>query len=127
MHQAPALPDPNAFATAWVEAWNARDVDAVLSHYTDDVVLSSPRARTVVPASDGIIVGKAALAAYWREALSKSPHLHFTLEATYVGVDALTLAYRNHRGEHVAETLVFDHHGHVTRVIVAHRPARASH
>ena len=83
---------------------------------------SSPRARAVVPASEGVIVGKAALASYWREALGKSPQLHFTLDATYVGVDAITLAYRNHRGEHVAETLVFDPHGHIARVVVTHRP-----
>lgn len=27
---------PDAFARAWTEAWNSRDVDRILTHYTDD-------------------------------------------------------------------------------------------
>lgn len=35
-------PDPSNFADAWVRAWNAHDVEAVLAHFHDDVVFSSP-------------------------------------------------------------------------------------
>ncbi len=31
-----------AAAHAWCEAWNARDLDAVMTHYADDVELNSP-------------------------------------------------------------------------------------
>ena len=30
------------FAGHWLEAWNSHDLDAVLSHCSDDVVFSSP-------------------------------------------------------------------------------------
>ena len=26
----------NEFAAEWIEAWNAHDLDRILSHYTDD-------------------------------------------------------------------------------------------
>lgn len=30
------------FAREWIEAWNAHDLQGVLSHYTDDFEMSSP-------------------------------------------------------------------------------------
>jgi ketosteroid isomerase-like protein len=33
-----------AFAGQWVEDWNNHDVEAVLAHFTDDVVFTSPLA-----------------------------------------------------------------------------------
>jgi hypothetical protein len=35
-----AIPDPDEFATAWAAAWNAHDVEAVLSHFADDAVFT---------------------------------------------------------------------------------------
>jgi ketosteroid isomerase-like protein len=35
-------PDPKSYADQWVRAWNARDIEAVLDHFHDDVVLTSP-------------------------------------------------------------------------------------
>src|SRR5205085_11775812 len=36
------------FARAWVDAWNRRDVEAVLAHFADDAVFISPKAERVV-------------------------------------------------------------------------------
>ena len=33
-----------AFAAHWIEAWNSHDIDAILSHYVDDVEFLSPLA-----------------------------------------------------------------------------------
>jgi hypothetical protein len=62
--------DARAFAKAWVEAWNAHDLERVLAHYADDVELVSPRARQVVPESGGVIRGKAAPRAYWTQSMA---------------------------------------------------------
>jgi len=35
-------PDPNSYAEQWVQAWNAHDIEAVLDHFSDDVVFTSP-------------------------------------------------------------------------------------
>lgn len=39
--QEPALdtgPSPEAFAREWLQAWNSRDVDRILTHYTEDAL-----------------------------------------------------------------------------------------
>jgi ketosteroid isomerase-like protein len=40
-------PDADAFAERWVRAWNGHDVEAVLDHFSDDVVFTSPVAARV--------------------------------------------------------------------------------
>jgi ketosteroid isomerase-like protein len=100
-------PDPHAFAASWVAAWNGHDVEAVLAHYAEDAVFSSPLASRVVPGSDGVLRGKAAIREYWSTALRGVPDLHFEVVGVYVGVDLLVINYRNQRGGLVNEVLAF--------------------
>ncbi|KQY24506.1 polyketide cyclase [Cellulomonas sp. Root485] len=102
-----SIPEPRAFSADWVAAWNAHDIEAVLAHFHDDVVFTSPTAARVVPASGGVVRGKAALRSYWTEALALVPDLHFTVERLYAGVNVLVLGYRNQAGGLVDEVLVF--------------------
>ena len=97
-----------SFAGNWVKAWNAHDVDAVLRHFRDDVVFSSPMAARVFEGSDGVVRGKAALREYWAEGLRRIPDLRFEIESLYLGVHTLVINYRNERGGVVNEVLVFD-------------------
>ncbi|MFB9235839.1 nuclear transport factor 2 family protein [Plantactinospora siamensis] len=94
-----------SFARRWVRAWNAHDVEAVLAHFAEDVVFTSPVAARVVPDSGGVIRGRAALRAYWTAALRTVPDLRFEVESLFVGVDTLMIAYRNQRGDLAAEVL----------------------
>ena len=112
--------DLTEFALDWVAAWNRRDLDAVLEHYADDVEFISPTAARVVPSSRGVVRGKAALRAYWEAALPLNPKLHFDLVDTLSTVDGLSIVYRNDRRQLVAETLLFDGGGLVTRGIAAY-------
>jgi ketosteroid isomerase-like protein len=114
--------DVEAFAREWIEAWNAHDLERVLSHYAPDVELSSPLAAERVPGSGGYIRGEAALRAYWEPALAANPDLHFELEAVLTAVDGCTILYRNHRGQQVAESLFWNEAGLVTRAAVAYGP-----
>ena len=41
--------DAVAFSRAWVDAWNRRDIEAVLAHFHDDAVFSSPIAQRIGP------------------------------------------------------------------------------
>ncbi|MFF7993352.1 nuclear transport factor 2 family protein [Kitasatospora xanthocidica] len=95
------------FAGEWVAAWNARDLEGVLTHYTDDVVFSSPRVVTVLGEPSGEVRGKGALRAYWSKALALLPDLRFTLESVRVSVDTIVIDYRNERGVAVSEALTF--------------------
>jgi ketosteroid isomerase-like protein len=101
-------PDGPAFAAAWAAAWNAHDVEAVLAHFSDDVVFTSPIARQLLEGSDGVIRGKAALRDYWTRALGLIPDLRFEVLGVYAGVDVLVVNYRNQRGNLVSEVLQFD-------------------
>jgi len=100
--------EADAFVDAWVGAWNAHDVEGVLSHFTDDVIFSSPLAVRLVEGSDGVVAGKAALREYWSEGLRRIPDLHFDVLGVYVGVDTLVVNYRNQNGALVNEVLNFD-------------------
>lgn len=97
-----------AFAAAWVTAWNTHDLERILSHFSDDVVFTSPVAGQLLEGSDGIIRGKAALRDYWREGLRRIPDLHFEIVDLYVGVHTLVINYRNQNGGLVSEVLTFD-------------------
>jgi ketosteroid isomerase-like protein len=101
-------PEPQQFADDWVQAWNSHDVEAVLAHFHDDVVFSSPIAARVLPDSLGVVRGKEALRHYWTTALALLPDLHFDVIGVYRGESTLVINYRNHRGELVNEVLTFD-------------------
>jgi ketosteroid isomerase-like protein len=104
-------PEPNSYADQWVRAWNAHDIEAVLGHFSDDVVFTSPVAARVVPESGGVVRGKAALRDYWTTALSQQANLHFELIGVYSGESTLVINYRNHRDQLVNEVLTFDGDG----------------
>src|SRR6185436_7363983 len=102
------------FADAWIAAWNSFDLNAILSHYADDVVFHSPRIAVVMGEPAAYVSGKEALARYWTKALSQGKDLKFHLERVYVGSDSLAISYRNHRAQHVVETFIFNAQGMVT-------------
>ena len=115
--------DAAAFAQGWAAAWNAHDLDAVMAHHAEDVVF---RSRKAVPiAGTALIRGKAALRAYWAEALRRQPDLRFTVETVFEGPDLLVIAYRNHRGVRAAETLRFGPDGRVVEGSACHAPRSA--
>lgn len=84
-------PEPQKFADDWVRGWNSHDVQAVLAHFRDDVVFTSPVAARVLPESNGVVHGKEALRHYWTTALALLPDLHFDADlvreghGTYLG------------------------------------------
>jgi probable F420-dependent oxidoreductase len=94
------------FAGHWVVAWNSGDVEAVLEHFAEDAVFTSPLAERVVPGSGGVIRGKDALRHYWTTALSMNPGLHFDLLDVYWGVDTVVIRFRRD-GRDRCEVLTF--------------------
>lgn len=97
--------DAAAFARSWVEAWNAHDLERVLSHFTEDAVFTSPVAAQLLPETGGVLEGRSAIRAYWQVGLDRIPDLRFTVEQVYVGIDLIVINYRNHVGSLVCEVL----------------------
>lgn len=101
------------FAAEWVSAWNAHDLDRILSHYADDIVFLSPVAKKRM--GNGRVTGIDALRSYWSLGLSSQPDLKFELKQALAGHDTVTLIYRNHRGQDAAEALEFNGDGKAVR------------
>jgi len=101
------------FAETYYAAWNARDLDAVLALYAEDVEFRSPYIAALGFASDGILFGRDALRDYFKAALERAPNLQFEPESLCVGAGGHVLIYRNHRGERAAEYHSFNAAGEV--------------
>ena len=105
-------PEPQAFAEAWIAAWNAHDLDVILSHYAEDIVFTSAVSTRFTGDPAGRIVGKAALRDYWGQALAAYPDLQFTLRGVYAGPDGVAMRYFSSRtGADVVEVARFGEDG----------------
>lgn len=109
-----------SFARDWVKAWNDHDLDSILSHYAEDVVVHSPRVRLLLGRGVDSVTSKAALREYWAWALDHSRDLFFETDQVFVGSDALTILYTNQRSQSVAETFVFGSDGKVVCAFAAY-------
>jgi steroid delta-isomerase len=106
--------DAPGFAADWVAAWNRRDLDALLAHFADDVVFTSPKAKIVV--GEGSLRGKERLRAYWTAALARVARLVFSLDRVTWDEAARTLVIvyvgeRDAEKTRCAEILRFGAHG----------------
>lgn len=102
------------FADDWIAAWNAHDLERILSHYEDDFEMSSPVIKRMTEASSGKLRGKQAVGRYWAAALSQNPDLHFELLHVLIGVASVTAVYSGARGM-AAEVFHFNSDGKVVR------------
>lgn len=102
------------FALAWIAAWNRHDIEAVLSHFSDNFEFSSPYIQQFSGETSGVLTGKEAVRAYWTAALSRLPNLRFELVEVLTGVNCITILYRGHRGL-TAEVLQLGEDGRAVR------------
>jgi hypothetical protein len=114
-------PDPERFVQEWLHGWNSHDLDAILAHYRDDMEMSSPYIAQMAGVASGRLKGKAAVRAYWAQALQKIPDLRFEHVATYVGAGSLALQYHGALGKEVVEVFEFDAEGRVARAAAHYR------
>ena len=119
MHQFTTLD----FANAWTHAWNSRDLPAILAHYDDDCVLHTPVAKWLAPGSEGVLVGKSAMAAYWARALQRPGEWQFALTHVHTGVNSVAMSYEGPLGA-VTEFCVFNAHNLVCQAHVMYDPDR---
>ena len=115
--------DADAFAAAWVSAWNAHDLDAIVSHYAPEVEFVSPMADRVT--GHPVVRGTAALRAYFAAGLERFPDLAFELSAVLVGSGSVTLDYRSVSALRCLETMVLDDDGLVVQARAHYAPLLA--
>jgi hypothetical protein len=104
-------------ANHWVAAWNAHDLDLIMTHYDEGVELTSPVAAQLLGTPDGKVIGKANLKAYFQRGLAAYPDLRFHLEDVLWGMNSVVLYYKNQKEKRTAEFMEFSATGKVTRVV----------
>ena len=68
----------NFDAAEWFEAFNDRDIEKLLGLYHEEARHYSPKLKLQHPESNGLIIGKAALRAWWQDAFNRLPSLKYT-------------------------------------------------
>jgi ketosteroid isomerase-like protein len=96
------------FGQRWADAWNRRDLEAVLAHVHERCLFTFPVAQSTGFAADGVVRGKADIRRYWTLALAGNLDLKFTITTIYRGSDTLIIGYRNQHSVERAEVLVFE-------------------
>ena len=87
------------FATEWIAAWNAHDLERILAFCSEDFTMTSPKIVTIAGDPSGTLHGKAAVRAYWGAGLQQLPELRFDLVQVLAGLNSLTLYYNSHTGQ----------------------------
>ena len=105
------------FASHWVLAWNCHDLDAVMSHYAPEVVLTSPAAAKLLGDPSGTVSGKEAVRSYFERGLEAYPNLTFELLEVMWGISSIVLYYVNQKGTKTGEFMEFDSNHKVVRVV----------
>jgi hypothetical protein len=105
------------FAAEWVRAWNSHDLDAILSHYAPDIVLTSPVAARLLKHPVGLVTGKSALRDYFKRGLEAYPNLAFELLDVMWGLSSVVLYYKNQNGTTSGEFMELDANLKITRVV----------
>lgn len=104
-------------ASHWIRAWNAHDLDEIMTHYREDVVLVSPAVAAILHDPSGTIRGKEALRAYFKRGLEVYPNLKFELVDVLWGVASVVFYYTNQKGTKTGEFMELDSQGKVVRVV----------
>jgi len=110
------------FASEWIDAWNAHDLQRILSHYSSEIEFSSPFIAKVVAEPSGRLRGKEALQVYWTRALGRLPALKFKLISGFFGVDSIVLNYEREDGRLASEWFEFGPEGKVVRSAAHYGP-----
>ena len=93
----------------WLEAFNAHNLEKLLSLYDDEAEHFSPKLKIRHPETNGLVTGKEALRSWWKEAFERLPGLHYKVTSLTSNSDRVFMEYiRNVENEEtmpVAEVL----------------------
>jgi ketosteroid isomerase-like protein len=104
------------FAKDWIASWNSHDMQDILSHYSDDIEITTPMIKMAAGIESGSLKGKEAVAAYWNKALERIPDLHFELVDVTQGVNSVALYYKSVMNKMCVEVMFFNEQGKVNRM-----------
>jgi ketosteroid isomerase-like protein len=80
-------------AAKWFEAFNAHDLEKLLSLYNDNAQHYSPKLKIRMPETQGLIKGKQALREWWQDAFDRLPTLQYEVVKLTADEDQVFMEY----------------------------------
>lgn len=103
----------------WCDAWNRKDLDAVMAHYAETVAFSSPTVVKRWGIADGWLHGRARLRENFAIGIA-AEGLRFDLVDVVIGVTSMCVIYRRESGQLVNDTVELDEQGKAIRVVACY-------
>lgn len=80
-------------AIAWFDAFNKHNLDELLRLYSEEAEHYSPKLAARLPETKGLIKGKSALKAWWKDAFDRLPSLQYTCTSLTVSEERVFMEY----------------------------------
>ena len=104
------------FAKGWIQAWNQRDLEAVLSHYTEDIEFQSPLVVQAPRRDFRDRLGKTESAGVFPKGVGGlSRDIELELLGAYQGVNSLLIHFQA-KGRKAVEVMELNQEGKVCPV-----------
>ena len=87
------LENLNRIALKWFEAFNEHNLEKLLSLYDDNAEHFSPKLKVRKPETNGLIRGKDALRAWWKDAFVRLPTLRYEVKRLTPYEDRVFMEY----------------------------------
>jgi hypothetical protein len=84
---------PKDIVDEWLGAFNRGDAESMVALYSEGAVHTSPKLRAAQPASEGRVVGKAAMRRWWQDAFDRSPGIRYEVVTTVSNDHVATIEY----------------------------------
>ena len=82
-----------SIAFRWFDAFNAKQLEKLLSLYDDEAQHFSPKLKIRQPETKGLVVGKEAMRAWWQDAFDRLPSLHYKVTSLTANTDRVFMEY----------------------------------
>jgi ketosteroid isomerase-like protein len=83
-------------ALKWFEAFNAHDLEKLLSLYDDNAEHYSPKLKVRRPETNGLVKGKAALRDWWKDSFDRLPRLRYEIKKLTADEEQVFMEYIRH-------------------------------
>lgn len=83
-------------AVKWFEAFNAHDLEKLLSLYHDSAKHYSPKLKVRHPETNGLVEGKTALRAWWKDSFERLPSLRYEVQQLTADEEQVFMEYIRH-------------------------------
>ena len=87
-------PEKNlSIAHLWFEAFNAHNLEKLLSLYDEEAEHYSPKLKIRLPETKGLVTGKEALRSWWKDSFDRLPTLHYKVTSLTSNSDRVFMEY----------------------------------